>query len=449
MENNDFDEMRVVTLPTLTPQALMEFSTPDNMVEASDLWYMMMNDNLADAEVDKLYPMSTSRYSLFKELSILGMKPSTDGSKKKATKENVALMLSQSTYGRVGGLIRLVHSGFSVKLKTITGVERTDLQHNIAENVIALHRELTGDIYTGIYVNIYENILDLFISKIEYTTLDLSIKANIRKYIRVKDLGLILLGLLDMMYPGGYDFNYICGEFVGEDDNKTICGNKSDVYKIRMKELLYLSDELTENEYSQLFKDERNSISVDEVKKYQENFKYNKAASFTLDGNTFHIEPGTVDVFLDKSKEWLKSNIVESSLFTNNTDIVVLQNLINTSKIGLYYYAISGLENESYVANRESITLEHINILSSREDFISVFVEASKRSLLYSFYQLGIPKFVCKSCTERLNSQTEENNTESEDGETVDNLNITSEKNEDSKDIFTNLNLLDLFSYLV
>lgn len=440
MENNI--NMGAITLPTLSPQAILLLT--DNDVQlASDLWFLTNNDYISGEETNRLKPMIGSRYSLLKDYKITEMKANADGSKKNATKDTLEILLSQSVFGRTGGLVRLPHSGFSVKLKPLTGTDRVDLQHNIAENIIRLHRDLTGDIQTSIYVTVYEHIIDLFISKIEYTTLDAAIK-NIKKYIRVKDLGIIKLALLDMIFPDGYDFNYVCGELKIDNDNHTICGNKSDVYKIRMNELLYLSDELTDSEYQQLMNDTKNSITVDEVKKYQERFKYNEPASFDIDGNTFKIDPGTVDVYIDKSKEWLKSNIIESPIFSDDMDIKILQNLISVSKLGLYYYTISSIENSSYIASRDNITLTHVNILSSREDFSEIFIEAAKRSLLYSYYQIGIPKYTCPECTARL-TEIDDNNIE----ETEVNDKISVGRLDNNEKLFTNLNLLDLFSFLV
>ena len=477
-------KMPAITLPTLPMSSLLGYLNNNDQVElASDLWYLTYDDFIVNNGKTKLSRMKDTRYTLFRESTISGYKKKEDGTKKKATKDTLELMLNQSVFGRAGGLVRLAHSGFSVMLKPIDGAERLALQHRIASNVIMLHRELTGDMYTGVYVTIHEAIIDLFISKIDYTTIDIEKRADIKKYIRVKDLGLIQLAILDMIYPTGYDFKYICGEERVLDNKTEICSNTSEIHRIGIRELLYIADDLTDSQYEQLMTDTAKSIPITKIKEYQENFKYNKPTTFKLLDNLYTIEPGTVDVFLDKSKNWLRSNIVENPMFQSGSDIEILKTLINNSKIGMYYYTIAKIENDVYEALGSSITTQHINILSTRDDVTMMFVEAAKSSLAYSYYQVGAPKYTCPTCVEykQENIEVEEdnwNNSKQEDildstdddsithnrfiddvdNEEVDTIvtepklntnDIETEKLPDNKDIYTNINLLDLFSLLV
>ena len=491
--NNAFNvidgfKMPVITLPTLTMESIMGYLNNDDLRDlASDLWFLTYDDTIINGGKTKLNKMTDTKYNLMRESTISGYKKREDGTKKKATKATLELMLNQSVFGRAGGLIRLAHSGFSVMLKPIDGAERLALQHRIATNVITLHRELTGDMYTGVYVTIHEAIIDLFISKIDYTTIDIEKRADIKKYIRVKDLGLIQLAILDMIYPTGYDFNYICGEMRMIDNKEDFCSNTSEVHRIGIKELLYIADDLTDKEYEQLMSDTANSISIANIKKYQENFKYNQPTTFTLLDNLYTIEPGMVDVFINKSKNWLKSTIVENPIFKSGSDIEILKTLINMSKIGMYYYTISKIENDAYEALGDDITTQHINILSTRDDVATMFVEAAKSTLAFSYYQLGAPKYTCPTCIE-LKAHKEEDNTDIEwvntntaeelviddepevksnrfiddvdDTEVVteyiimpepmvEHSEIQGEKLPDNKDIYTNINILDLFSLLV
>lgn len=491
--NNAFNvidgfKMPIITLPTIPMETIMGYLQSDELRDlASDLWFLTYDDIIVNGGKTKLNKMTDTKYNLMRESTISGYKKREDGTKKKATKATLELMLNQSVFGRAGGLIRLAHSGFSVMLKPIDGAERLALQHRIATNVITLHRELTGDMYTGVYVTIHEAIIDLFISKIDYTTIDIEKRADIRKYIRVKDLGLIQLAILDMIYPTGYDFNYICGEMRIVDNKEDFCSNTSEVHRIGMKELLYIADDLTDREYEQLMTDTANSISIASIKKYQENFKYNQPTTFTLLDNTYTIEPGMADVFITKSKNWLKSTIVENPIFKSGSDIEILKTLINMSKIGMYYYAISKIENDVYEALGDDITTQHINILSTRDDVATLFVDAAKSTLAFSYYQLGAPKYTCPTCIElKAHKDEDTNDIEWVNTNTIEELivdeepivksnrfiddvvdeepqienivlqepmvehsEIQGEKLPDNKDIYTNINILDLFSLLV
>jgi hypothetical protein len=470
--------MPPITLPTLPLKSLIGYlNNPEQIELASDLWYLTYDDEIVNDE--NLTKMTNTKYSLLRESKIESYKKRNDGTKKKATKDTLELMLNQSVFGRAGGLIRLAHSGFSVMLKPIDGSERLALQHRIANNVITLHRELTGDMYTGVYVTIHEAIIELFISKIDYTTIDIEKRADIKKYIKVKDLGLIQLAILDMIYPTGYEFKYICGELKIVDSKEEICSETSESHRIGIKELLYIADDLTDSQYEQLMSDTAKSISIAKVREYQENFKYNAPVTFNLLDNIYTIDPGMVDNFLEKSKNWLRSSIVENPMFKTGSDIEILKALINNSKIGMYFYTISKIENDVYEAPGSSITVQHINILSTRDDVTALFVGAAKSSLAYSYYQIGAPKYTCPSCAiskqEKLEVEEEWNKPKQVDAiesnddddlvktqtfiddvepnmyiepETV-RVDIKTEKLPDNKDIFTNINILDLFSLLV
>ena len=58
------------------------------------------------------------------------------------------------------------------------------------------------------------------------------------------------------------------------------------------------------------------------------------------------------------------------------------------TKVGMYYYTVAKVENDTYeTAGNNTITTQHINILSTRDDIATLFIEAAKGALSYSYYQ--------------------------------------------------------------
>lgn len=434
--------MPVVTLPTLTPQALEQYilntaSKDEKAKEIAAELYMLLNDDAPVIET-KLFKATNQANSLIKKKHITSTELDDEGKKRTADKNTLEVLLSQEVFGRTGSTIRLPHSGFTVRMKPIQATERIELERLIANSVIQLHRSLSGQILSGIYVHIYKEIFNFFISKIESTTAAVERINDLRKIIRTKDLPIILISILDMIYPDGYDFNYICGEIVLENDVNEICGNTSEVYRIDIKDLVYITDDLKPTELEQLYIDKPYSISLNAIKAYQAGMKYNEPAKVNIGNLTITLESSVVDRFINRSEEWLKNNVINHESFERD-DVELLTKLINTSKVGMYYYMIESIETPTHITDTKgnTITVNVVNILSTNTDIADLFTIAAKASVLYTYHTIGVPKYTCPSC---LANKNPEDNSELTEAEKIQKHN---------NEIITNVNLIDLFSILV
>lgn len=373
-----------------------------------------------------------------KTLSIKSSGIPEDGKKIKANNNTLTSILTQSTFGKTGLLLKLPHSGFAVKLRVITASMRSDLQYNLAHSIITIERNFTGDLYTAVYVLINETISRFFLELIDYATVDYKKKEDLLKYVKVKDLNLIQLAIMSLIYPEGYDeFAYICGNEITEEseveqskDIKKVCSASAEAGTIDLNELLYLTGDFTENELNQLHKTEKNCLSIKSVEDYQESFKYNEPMIVDLDDLTFTLEGGSLKNYIDKSKEWIRTSILENDSFDKD-EIDVIATLIEQSAIGKYFYTINKIENESYISS--DINVEHINIMSTNPVLADLVVNSAKTMLGLSAYIIGVPKYTCPDCLSRVVPKVDEEGNE-----------IVTEP-----EVMTNINVLDLFIYLV
>lgn len=366
--------------------------------------------------------------------------------KVKATNKDLNLLLNQVTFGTTGVWVRLVHSGFSVKLKPMNGVAKINLQASIANGVIEFVRLINGDINTGVYVSAEEEIIKAFIAHIDYSTFDIPMKKNILKYIKTKDMNLIKTGLLAIMNPNGYSgFRYVCGETieVSNDDNEdvsvkktkpkknqsTICSRESDEFILDLEDLVYIENDMTEEEMIQMQKTQKGCLTEKDVLGYQEKFKYNNPITEALDETTkttITLDPSDLYTYITKSKKYMEEVILKSNI-VSKTEIDLLVNMINTSSVGKYYYAISRIETESLYIDSSSLDVDSILTMSSNPEISNKIIELGRKINSQSAYIIGVPRYTCPICMEAKKDK------------------------EDIKDdsLVTPINVLNLFFYLV
>ena len=369
--------------------------------------------------------------------------------KVKASSKDLNLLLNQVAFGTTGVWVKLLHSGFSVKLKPMNAVTKINIQASIANGVIEFVRLINGDINTGVYVYTEEEIIKVFISHIEYSTFDIPMKKNILKYIKTKDLNLIKVGLLAIMNPNGYNgFKYICGETIeissedkeNKDDKEidkkqtTICSRESDEFVLDLEDLVYVENDMTEEELIQMQKTQKGCLTEKDVLSYQEKFKYNNPISETLDDNTkttIVLDPSNLYTYITKSKKYMEEVILKSNI-VSKTEIDLLVNMINTSSVGKYYYAISRIETESLYIDSDSLSIDAVLTISSNIEISNKIIELGRKVNSQSAYIIGVPRYTCPICLELKKNKSKDKEETAEDDSLV-----------------TPINVLNLFFYLV
>ena len=371
----------------------------------------------------------------------------TPDQKVKATANDLRVLLSQSTYGVTGVWLRLLHSGFSVKLKPIDAMTRINLQADIAKGMIDFNRLFTGDMSSAIYFDIEEKIMKVFLDSIDYTTFMSPSDKHFLKYVMMKDSRLIAITLLVLMHPNGYEgFRYVCGETINTVDDKdgeqvktNICGAESDALTIDLDELIYIQNDFTEDEITQLQKQQKNILSEKEVLAYQEKFKYNKPTTKTVDEDAqlqVTFAGGSMHNYITKSRKWMEEIILKSGMNTKN-DLEILSRVVSNSAVGKYYYAITRIETPIHYADQDSIDVKSILTVSTNKELADKIIFEAKENIANTAYAIAVPKYTCPSCAASKAAKK----AELVEGEVVE--------EELNNDLVTNINVLDLFFYLV
>jgi len=397
--NNDNSEI----LPTLRLEDIDSLNTTDGLSKdlLGGLWNLTNDDSMTHTGMTPL--LDSKLPTLIQTLSIGSSSGNESGGDKIVTnKINMKRIITQSVYGKTGQFIKLIHSGFGIKLKPTTPSDRVALEYNIANSVLNVDRKLSGDVHTSVYYHINEIIMKYVISKIEYTTLKISKHENIDKYIRVKDLDLLRVAILDDIYPDGYsNFKYICNIIIPSSDAETpdrVCANLSDPHKIKISNMIYINDDFTDDEVAFISNTVKSSVSINDVTKYQAGLSYNKPETITIDDLTYTLSDGVVRDYLDKSREWVRSEVLSSPSYEDDM-IDVLVDIVKAAEIGKYYYTIVKIETDQYVSDGTSpLDAEDVRILSANQIVKEKLILGSKAMLDNSAYVVGAPNYICPSC---------------------------------------------------
>lgn len=441
--NNEEKDLEVafiasVGLPSLTLDQLDEYSKTDRssltteqhtaLQEAYNLSYDDEPRDQLDYEKitkTKLESVITSR--------TMNIDHTPDGSVIKANKSQFALMMNQTVFGSTGIFIKLIHSGFGIKLRPISASDRVELEHELASMLIPINRLIIGDINSGINAKSVESIINFAINHMEYTTVARksggSLHNKMHKLINDGDIPLIALGVLKLIHPDGYNgFNYICGNTIKDDNGaEDVCKFTSNPMTVDLEEFLFTTYEFTDKETAQLNKREKDSVTESEVEEYQANLSYNKPVDIKVDEDTiFTIQHGSVENYLKKSNSWVEEAVISNNTFDQG-DIAKIIRIINNTALGKYFYLITKIQIKSFYYNGKDLDIENIKTISSNEDLTNSIIDACKIMLHNGAYIIGVPNYNCPSCEAKIKN-----------GELTP-----------KPEVITRINIISLFTHLV
>lgn len=207
-----------------------------------------------------------------KELTIKTLLP------KNVNTENAALILLKSKLGSgVYERIPLINSGFWITLEPLTAEEIVLLMEDIAKEFNEIGKNIGILGYSHYEVLYHKVIMKHLLPHIKDSSLDVPV-TEILDYISINDLDTLLLALAKSFYPKGYKHGLIAckNSLVIDDKTKTPkCNYKANV-TLDLDKLLFINDSIfNQEEYSKLketlLKTKPNSLSIEDVKSYQEN----------------------------------------------------------------------------------------------------------------------------------------------------------------------------------
>lgn len=315
--------------------------------------------------------------------------------------------------------VPLWHSGFWITIRPIRERDLINLLSLLKNNVVMMGRYSNTLIYTNYNVMYNKIITDFIVENIVDHSLSLDNSEDIRSYIKVQDLNILINGLVCSMYPSGYEITRSCEHSIEftPDSKETKCDYTSNI-KIDPKKLLWVNKQrLTDKMLLQMAKKASKSVSLDEVKEYQrqlfEDKKVNTLELDTPNNGKIIVEFDSPDVltYITQGEEWVDMLVDEcEKCLIGNTDQDAknqkILELVYASKIGLYRSFIKKIKvNDNIVADDRETIDNFIDIMSgSNETVTAVFEHLTKIKNETTIALIATPSYTCPVCKKATKS---------------------------------------------
>lgn len=308
---------------------------------------------------------------------------------------------------KLGSIVQipLWHSGIWLTLKAPSEIEILELHRRLTDEKIQLGRRSYGIIHSNSGVYTTEVLTDFVLRNIYQTTISDLNDTNIKDLIKIQDHHTLLWGLACAIYPNGFQFRRACTA------NPAKCVHTV-TERLNLTKLEFTDHKaFTPEQVAHMTKRRPNSVSVADIKRYQNSLLSTQNRKITIDsqsgGNvSFILRTPTLTEFIDSGNRWV-SNIVSGVVTALGTDATeerkneIIDMHSRATQMREYSHWIESMEfGENTVEDKESIE-RLLNDLSADDvmrielmNGIAKYISDSTVSLI------GIPNFNCPVCGE-------------------------------------------------
>ena len=389
-----------------------KFSENDNDalgINIESMRYTNTEDMLAEPLNDS--DMGNSIKYAGKDLSI---RPLPINSKGKALNGDAAIARLSSALG-IGETtqIPLWHSGFWVTLKPIKDIDFINLELQLTNNQIILGRDTNSLVFSNYSVVFNRIISDFIVNNIQNSTLDIPADEDIRKYIKVQDYYMLVLGVLYSMFPGGYTLTRTCinSNFVDENDVPKCSAAVS--AKVDFRKLAWVNRKAIDKAHLELMsKRNPNVSSIDSVIDYQDTLYVNKEQLIKLTTSSgvkinLSVKTPSLADYVDNGELWINNIIKNSeSVFTESADEEEKNRIVNENTsaviLGIYNIYVSKItmDDDSTIEGRSEID-DSLGLLSGDVKILEDLINGVKEYINKNTIAIpGLPNYECAACGE-------------------------------------------------
>lgn len=308
---------------------------------------------------------------------------------------------------KLGSIVQipLWHSGIWLTLKAPSEIEILELHRRLTDEKIQLGRRSYGIIHSNSGVYTTEVLTDFVLRNIYQTTISDLNDTNIKDLIKIQDHHTLLWGLACAIYPNGFQFRRACTA------NPAKCVHTV-TERLNLTKLEFTDHKaFTPEQVAHMTKRRPNSVSVADIKRYQNSLLSTQNRKITIDSQSggsvsFILRTPTLTEFIDSGNRWV-SNIVSGVVTALGTDATeerkneIIDMHSRATQMREYSHWIESMEfGENTVEDKESIE-RLLNDLSADDvmrielmNGIAKYISDSTVSLI------GIPNFNCPVCGE-------------------------------------------------
>ena len=314
----------------------------------------------------------------------------------------------------------LWHSGFWITIKPPTSTELSILKRDLDKGRLKLGRDSGGLLYSNNSILLYRIAVDFILSKCVNTTIELEDGEDIRDFIYVEDVPLMILAVAISLYPNGFKTTIGCANnaiFVEETGEPLCTFLETAVMDL---ETLFRVDKRRIDNYmlETLANRQPGSVSKLKVAEYRKRISKNVNTTITKteSGDEIHIKYGSVSLseYFFKGQLWIDTinKKVEHLVFDDGDDKdEVIDDLVTTSILGIYNTFVSEIAFNEEIISDEHSKLEVLEMLSSDDDMYTDFFAGVKKFLGDTpIAVVATTNFICPECRKERSPITGDNN---------------------------------------
>lgn len=307
--------------------------------------------------------------------------------------------------------VPLYHSGIWVTLIPPSDTEIVEFNRQFMSRKGTFGRNTYGFIYGNSTSLTLDLLMDFIEKHIYNSTVDLP-ATELRKYIKVQDIPVLVWGLACAQYPNGFQYERSCSAPPTLDDNGVMVNKCTHVVRetLNLPKLQWSSlKSLTEWQKAHMSSRQAKEKTLDSVLRYQDELAKSAIRKVDLASTSGKVvslilKTPTIQDHISYGHQWVSDmtdnviNVIESDASPKERNDLIVQHALATSMMEYRHYVKSIEFNGNTVEDEETITTL-LKLWSAdailRTNYINEvvrFIEESTISVI------GIPAYDCPVC---------------------------------------------------
>lgn len=311
----------------------------------------------------------------------------------------------------MGGIISvpLFHSGFWVTMSAPSDGELIELRRRLMQEKIDLGRMTFGLLFSNEQSYLNSWMFEFCMDHLYDTTARVDNPAvELRSLIKTQDLNVLFWGMARLIWPRGFDYVRPLTTVEGVENYQLVSA------KIDIGKLLWVDNNSFSKEASSLLsRRQRSSVSVDEIKNYQERFLPSISNGRRIDVTediAIIIASPTVEKYIEDGDVWISNIIktVDDTFTTSEPDeqarALAIESHSRAARLRNYGAWIKAVVVDGNEITEEEVIWGTLEVLSQDDNYNKVvkeavdkFIDDSTRALIAvpatTGKESGIPRF--------------------------------------------------------
>ena len=306
----------------------------------------------------------------------------------------------------------LYHSGFWVTLRSPGEAALLELYRQITQDKITLGRQTYGYIFSNNTAYTSKAMMDFVMEHLYDTSLKLDKDDDIRDYIKVPDLQLLIWGMACATYTSGFQYQRSC--VADMEKCRHVIREKLNPAKLLWTD----TSKMTKTQVKHMLKRERNSVSKEDVRRYVEEFTSGQPERIQINENfAVLLQVPSVSDHIASGYKWVGSiEETYAGVLTEDPkardDYLVNQG--RASALRQYTHFVKAIEAGEFIYSQEEkegeVLEDALTDLTGEDKIREQFLDKVRDYIDRSVISLvAIPTFTCPSCGGHQTGETHQN----------------------------------------